>query len=226
MAEQQRREQKEKKGSEAHDGEGEDGKAKKPKDPFAKPTAADKKAENKEKKEGKTDEKKGPRPPHEEKKQQQPAGQPRPGPAGAEDADSAGLGLEPVIPTAAPGDADDDKDESGGKEEDGKGRKKKQTYFSPVLSDGRFAFVVMPKDKKAGDRLELAVHALDPEATARLEHCHSVTLRGGLPKPNTVLSMDPTASKKKKKKDKKKPTAAPAVNRRGRHRPQDAGRRS
>ena len=66
--------------------------------------------------------------------------------------------------------AGDDADEK----KDSKGSKKKMVLQSPVISDGRFVFVVMPTEKKGAERMEMQVHALDPQdAKSKLEHCHT-----------------------------------------------------
>lgn len=134
-------------------------------------------------------------------------GQP-PGPPGAAGPQQPGQPGAPGLQTAGPlspnaGDMDVTMDlVPVVPSEDEKKSKKKNTFFVPAISDGRFVYVVAPGEKKLpGDAIELQVQVLDPEAPNKLEPCHSLVLRGGHSHPDTVLTFSP--KKKKGEKEKK-----------------------
>jgi len=102
------------------------------------------------------------------------------------------------------------------------GSKVKKAGNIPLISCGRFLYTVLPEKKKIpvegskpSDRVELSVHVFDPLAEKRLEHFHSVTLRGAPPKPRMILSMARAQDKKSSKSDKKGAGASAAVYSRG-----------
>jgi len=121
---------------------------------------------------------------------------------------------DPAAPGAAPGVGALVAAVAAGADDKSKDKKGKGVQVPPLISDGRFLFVGVPSNAK-GERLELTMHALDAnpdvEDKKRLEHCHTVTLRGAPPKHNGILSCgdrkdEGDGKKKTKARSKKKGT--------------------